>query len=74
MQQVEATMDKTLLSEPKAAKRLGISRPTLLRLRQSGAIGFYRIASRVLYDEQIHLMPFLEKNERKPKEKKSVRK
>jgi len=38
-----------MLSEAKAAKVLGVSRTTLFRLRNSGAIRFYRIGYRVLY-------------------------
>lgn len=40
-----------MLSEAKVAKALGVSRTTLLRLRNSGAIRFYRIGHRVLYSE-----------------------
>lgn len=56
-------MKTTLKSEKEAAFLLGISRPTLLRLRQSGAIAFHRVASRVLYSEE-QLDAFLRATER----------
>jgi excisionase family DNA binding protein len=51
-------------SEAEAAVRLGISRPTLLRLRKDGRISYYRIGARVVYSEARHLRPFLESCER----------
>lgn len=41
-----------LLSEKTVAARLGISRPTLLRLRRNGEISYFRIGARVLYSEE----------------------
>jgi excisionase family DNA binding protein len=41
-----------LLSEKQAAKRLGVARITLLRARADGRIRFFRIGTRVLYDEE----------------------
>ena len=55
-----------LLSEKEAALRLGVSRPTLLRLRQRGEIGFFRVATRVLFSEA-HLQEFLSRAERLPR-------
>lgn len=47
---MEATISyPNLLSEKQAAKRLGVSRITLLRARQAGRIRFFRIGARVLY-------------------------
>jgi excisionase family DNA binding protein len=43
--------DERLFSEREAAARLGISRPTLLRLRRRGVIGHFRIGARILYSE-----------------------
>jgi excisionase family DNA binding protein len=52
-----------LLSEKQAAKRLGVARITLLRARGEGRIRFFRIGTRVLYDEE-QLAEFLAKCER----------
>src|SRR5437667_12188402 len=52
-----------LLSEKQAAKRLGIARITLLRAREAGRIGFFRIGTRVLYCAE-HLTEFLNNCER----------
>lgn len=49
-----------LYSEVEAAERLGISKPSLLRLRREGHIGHYRIGARVLYSEAAHIRPFLD--------------
>jgi excisionase family DNA binding protein len=54
-----------LLSEKQAAKRLGVARITLLRARGEGRIRFFRIGTRVLYDEG-QLAEFLAKCERNP--------
>ena len=56
---MEATQSyPNLLSEKQAAKRLGISRITLLRAREAGRIRFFRIGTRVLYCAE-HLTEFL---------------
>jgi excisionase family DNA binding protein len=52
-----------LLSEKQAAKRLGVARITLLRARAGGRIRFFRIGTRVLYNEE-QLAEFLDKCER----------
>jgi excisionase family DNA binding protein len=65
---IEGTTGEGLMSEQQAAKRLGISRITLLRARMAGRIGAYRIGTRVLYSEEKHLRPFLETCERKPRD------
>ena len=52
-----------LLSEKQAAKRLGVARITLLRARGAGRIRFFRIGTRVLYDDE-QLGEFLAKCER----------
>ncbi len=54
-----------LRSASETVLRLGISKPTLTRLVQAGKIGFYRIGTRLLFDEQKHITPFLESCERK---------
>ena len=54
-----------LMNETQAAKFLGISRMTLLRKRNSGEIKFFRVGFRILYSKEKHLIPFLEKCERK---------
>jgi excisionase family DNA binding protein len=52
-----------LLSEAEAAKFLGISKMTLLRKRNAGIIGHYRVGFRVLYSKEKHLFPFLKQCE-----------
>ena len=53
-----------LMSEKQAAVRLGISRITLLRAREAGRIRFFRIGTRVLYNQE-QLNEFLATCERK---------
>lgn len=53
-----------LMSEVEAARRCGVSRITLLRMRKAGKIGFYRIGTRVLFSEA-HIVEFLNRVERK---------
>jgi excisionase family DNA binding protein len=53
-----------LMSEKQAAARLGISRITLLRAREAGRIRFFRIGTRVLYNQE-QLNDFLATCERK---------
>ena len=53
-----------LMSEKQAAARLGISRITLLRAREGGRIRFFRIGTRVLYNQE-QLNDFLSSCERK---------
>ena len=40
-----------LVSENEAAKKCGVSRITLLRMRKAGKISFYRIGTRVLFSQ-----------------------
>lgn len=40
-----------LLSEHEAAKRCGVSRITLLRMRKACRIRFYRIGTRILFSQ-----------------------
>jgi excisionase family DNA binding protein len=58
-----------LLNEAQTARLLGIDRSTLCRLRQKGAIGYYRIGGksggRVLFNEQ-HINAFLARSEHIP--------
>lgn len=58
--------DGKLYSEREAAEKLGISRITLLRMRQAKRISFFRIGTRVLYSED-HLRTFLSNCERQGK-------
>lgn len=60
-----------LLSEVEAARRCGVSRITLLRMRQAGKIAFYRIGTRVLFSES-HIGDFLSRVERKAKTQKAT--
>ncbi|MDQ3919585.1 MAG: helix-turn-helix domain-containing protein [Acidobacteriota bacterium] len=46
--------------------RLRISKPSLLRLRRDGRIGYYRIGARVVYSEAEHIRPFLDSCNRQP--------
>ncbi|MEJ7848802.1 MAG: helix-turn-helix domain-containing protein, partial [Pyrinomonadaceae bacterium] len=50
---------KPLLSEAEASQFLGISKMTLLRKRNAGLIGFFRVGFRVLYSKEKHLLPYL---------------
>jgi excisionase family DNA binding protein len=54
--------DIEMIAESKAAKILGVSRTTLLRLRQKGAIRFYKIGVRVLYSAA-HIVEFRDAHE-----------
>lgn len=58
-----------LLNEAQAAQALGIDKSTLCRLRQKGAIGFYRIGAqtggRVVYSTR-HVRDFLARSEHRP--------
>jgi site-specific DNA recombinase len=56
----QPAMNEPLMNEIEAAKFLGISRMTLLRRRNAGTIGFYRVGFRVLYSKEKHLFPFLQ--------------
>lgn len=62
----QITTSEVTYSEAEAAVRLGISKPTLLRLRAEGRIGYYRIGSRVVYSEAEHIRPFLDSCNRQP--------
>ena len=50
--------EQYLLSESEAAKRCGVSRITLLRMRKAGRIRFYRIGTRILFS-QVQIEEFL---------------
>jgi excisionase family DNA binding protein len=62
----QITTSEVTYSEAEAAVRLGISKPTLLRMRGDGRIGYYRIGSRVVYSETEHIRPFLDSCNRQP--------
>lgn len=53
------------LSEQEAARRVGISRISLFRLRRAGLIGYYCIGGRVLYSPE-HIRAYLATVERRP--------
>ena len=55
-----------LLSEPKAALALGVSKITLQRKRKDGSISFYQVGGRILYSPN-HLEEYLAKCEQKAK-------
>lgn len=63
--------NKGLMSEVEAARRCGVSRITLLRMRKAGKIGFYRIGTRVLFSES-HINEFLSRVERKARVRKGA--
>lgn len=46
------TTEGGLFGERSAAEHLGVSYITLFRVRQAGEIPFYRVGSRVLYDQK----------------------
>lgn len=62
-------IESSLLNEAQVAGLLGIDRSTLCRLRQNGAIGYFRIGGkrggRILFNEQ-QINAFLERSEHKP--------
>lgn len=58
------SLNEPLVSEAEAAKFLGISKMTLMRKRNAGSIGFFRVGFRVLYSKEKHLMPFLQSCEK----------
>ena len=49
-----------ILTEIEAEQFLRLSRMSLIRNRQSGRLGFFRLGGRVAYSMQRHLLPFLE--------------
>lgn len=56
-------LNEPMMKEAEAAHFLGISKMTLLRRRNAGEIGFYRLGFRILYSKEKHLIPFLNKCE-----------
>lgn len=58
--------EEKVYSEREAAARLGVSRITLLRARQAGRIGYYRIGARIVFSETEHIRPFLDSCNRQP--------
>ena len=50
-----------VFSERTAARKLGISYPTINRYRTAGLISFFRVGSRILYDQNC-LQEFLNKH------------
>jgi len=62
---IHNTPSKPLLAEKEAAVFLGISKSSIMRRRYAGEIPHYRIGLRILYDVERHLIPYLERCERK---------
>lgn len=60
-----ASFSEPLLSEAAAARFLGVSKMTLLRKRNADEISFFRVGLRILYSKEKHLIPFLEKCEKR---------
>ena len=58
-------LNEPLLSEAAAARFLGISKMTVLRKRNAGELGFFKIGIRILYSKEKHLIPFLTQRESK---------
>lgn len=58
----------TTLSEAELAKRLGISRVTVWRLRRDGKLSYYRVGRNIRYGEQ-HIAEFLASCERRTDDK-----
>ncbi len=62
-----------ILTEPEAEQFLRLSRMSLIRNRQSGRLGFFRLGGRVAYSMQRHLLPFLELCEQPARQQKGGR-
>jgi len=62
---------QTCYSEMELARRLGVSRITILRARQRGELGFYRIGARVVYADH-HVQEFLAERERRAKKRRDA--
>lgn len=63
---MEITAKRLLVSEPEAAKMLGVCERTLFNLRQDGAIPFVPVRSRIMYRVPA-LEAWLERNEQEAK-------
>ena len=61
-----SNVQEKLYSAKETVALLGISRPTLSRLQQKGAIGCYKIGVRTLFAQK-HIEDFLAKHERVPR-------
>lgn len=59
-----SSFSEPLLSEAEAARFMGISKMTVLRKRNAGQIGYFRVGFRVLYSKEKHLLPFLNDREK----------
>lgn len=64
LDQATSSHGKGFYSDKEAARKLGVSRITVLRMRQAGRIGFYRIGTRVVISEE-QIQAFLAACERK---------
>ena len=56
---------RRLLLTREAAEFLRISVSTLNRMRDNGSIEYYKIGFRILFDVDKHLIPYLERCERR---------
>ena len=57
------------LSEPDAARLIGVSRKTLLRARQRGELSYVRLGDRVVYRAK-DIEAFLERSAHQPRSRK----
>ena len=55
-------MEQENLTEEDAAKKIGVSRVSLLLERQAGRIQYYRVRRRVLYSPR-HIREYMERQE-----------
>ena len=62
-----SNVQEKLYSAKETVALLGISRPTLSRLQQKGAIGCYKIGVRTLFAQK-HIEDFLARHERMPRQ------
>jgi hypothetical protein len=60
-----SSISEPLLSEAEAAMFLGISRMTLFRKRNADEIGYFRVGSRIRYSREKHLIPYLQRHEKR---------
>ena len=58
------TGQKTIFTEQECSDRIGLSRPTLWRLRSAGKISYYKVGTRVFYDQK-HIEEFWQRQERR---------
>ena len=64
---IKTKQSEKLLSVKEASGFLGISSVTLHRILKRQEIGFFRVGGRILFSQEQHLFPFLQKCENQPK-------